>query len=89
MKEQLFLGKELQRSVAFGIDGVPETALDGGKHGDDPAYLMLANRVFDLLANLEFRHRKLLPESLMRFYLQNEFAIINSAGSEIFGSALL
>jgi hypothetical protein len=89
VKDQSLLGKKLQRAVAFRVNGVSETALNGGKHGDDLAYFMAANRVFDLLANRELRHRKLLPESLMRFYLQSKFTIVNSSGSRFFQPVLL
>ena len=53
VKDQFFLGKKLQRAVPFRVNGVPETAVDCWKHGDDLAYFMLANRVFNLLANRE------------------------------------
>jgi hypothetical protein len=53
VKHQLFFGKKLQRAVAFRVHCVPETALNGGKHGDDLATLVMANRVFDFLANCE------------------------------------
>jgi len=63
VNDKFFLGEKLQRTVSFGVDGVPEAAVNCRKHGDDHTHLMVVGCVIDLLANRKLRHRKPLPES--------------------------
>ena len=59
-QSQLLLGEELQRAVAFRVDGISEASVNRRKHGDNRARLVIVGHVFDLLANCKLRHRKLL-----------------------------
>jgi hypothetical protein len=68
MNNQLLLGEKLERAVPFHINGVCEVAVNGRKHGDDGATLMVVGCVIDLLANRKLRHRELLMEPSMRFF---------------------
>jgi hypothetical protein len=68
VNDQFFLGEKLERAVSFGVNGVPEAAVNGRKHGDDRTNLMVVGCVIDLLANRKLRHRKLLLESSVRLY---------------------
>jgi hypothetical protein len=63
VNDQFLLSKKLQRTVPFGINGVPEAAVNRRKHGDDRAHLMVVGRIIDLLANRKLRHRKLLSRN--------------------------
>jgi hypothetical protein len=57
---QSFFVEELERAVAFGVDGVSEVAFNCWKYRDDRAALMVVGCIVDLLANRKFRHRELL-----------------------------
>src|SRR6476661_3625603 len=57
---ELLLGEELQRAVAFRVDGISEASVYGRKHGDNRTRLVIVGHVFDLRANCKLRHRKLL-----------------------------
>jgi hypothetical protein len=63
MNDKICLGEKLERAVSFGVNGVPEAAVDRRKHRDHRTSLMIVGGVIDLLPNREFRHRKLLMES--------------------------
>jgi len=63
VNDQFLLSKKLQRTVPFGINGVPEAAVNRRKHGDDRAHLMVVGRIIDLLANRKLRHRELLSRN--------------------------
>jgi hypothetical protein len=67
--DQFFFGEKPERAVPFGVNGVPEAAVNCRKYGDHCTNLMVVGDVIDLLANRKFRHRKLLLESSMRLYL--------------------
>jgi hypothetical protein len=63
VNDQFFLGKKLERAVPFGVNGVPEAAVNCGKYGDDRTHLMIVGRIIDRLANRKLRHRELPLES--------------------------
>jgi hypothetical protein len=48
---QFFFVEELERTVAFGVDGVSEVAFNSWKYRDDRAALMVVGCIVDLLAN--------------------------------------
>jgi hypothetical protein len=64
VNDQFFLGKKLQRAVPFGVNGVPEAAVNCRKYGDDRTHLMIVGRIIDRLANRKLRHRE-LPSGIM------------------------
>jgi hypothetical protein len=57
---QFLFVEEIERTVAFGVDGVSEIAFDGRKYGNHYAALMVVGCIVDLLADRKFRHRELL-----------------------------
>jgi hypothetical protein len=57
---QLFFVEEIERAVAFGVDGVSEIAFNGWKYRNHDAAFMVVGCIVDLLANRKFRHRELL-----------------------------
>jgi hypothetical protein len=59
-KNQFFFVEEIERTVAFRVDGVSKIAFNGWKYGNDGAALMVVGCIVDLLANRKFRHRELL-----------------------------
>jgi len=78
VNDQFFLGEKLQRAVPFGVNGVPEAAVNCRKHGDDRAHLMVVGRIIDLLANRKLRHRELpQPESPVHYIAMNELTLLN------------
>src|SRR5258708_7484950 len=60
VKNQFFFAEEIERAVAFGVDGVSEIAFNGWKYGNHDAALVVVGCIVDLLANRKFRHRELL-----------------------------
>jgi hypothetical protein len=66
VNDQFFLGKKLERTVPFRVNGVSEATVNCGKHGDDRTHLMVVRRIIDLLANRKLRHRELPLESSLR-----------------------
>jgi hypothetical protein len=62
VNDQSFLGKKLERAISFHVNGVSKVAVNCWEHSDDRAALMIVGCIIDLLANREFRHRKLLLE---------------------------
>jgi hypothetical protein len=63
VNDQFFLGKKLERTVPFSVNGVPEAAVNCRKHGDDRTHLMIVGRIIDRLANRKLCHRELPLES--------------------------
>jgi hypothetical protein len=59
VNDQFFFGKKLERAVPFGVNGVPEAAVNCRKYGDDRTHLMIVGRIIDRLANRKLRHREL------------------------------
>jgi hypothetical protein len=49
VKNQLFFVEEIERAVAFGVDGVSEIAFNGWKYGNHYAALMVVGCIVDLL----------------------------------------
>jgi hypothetical protein len=47
VKNQLFFVEEIERAVAFGVDGVSEIAFNGWKYGNHHAALMAVGRIVD------------------------------------------
>ena len=52
---QFFFVEELERTIAFGVDGVSEAAFNSWKYRDDRAALMVVGCIVDPLANRKFR----------------------------------
>jgi hypothetical protein len=72
IESQFLLGEKLQCAVTIGVDSVPKASVNGRKHGNNRARLVIVSDVFDLLANRKLRHRKFLLESSMRLYLYKQ-----------------
>ncbi len=94
VNDQFFLGEKLQRAVPFGVNGVPEAAVNCRKHGDDRAHLMVVGRIIDLLANRKLRHRELPSRNHLSDYIaMNELTLLNyvvgSASFEILMTAVV
>jgi hypothetical protein len=71
MTDEFLFGEKLQRAVPFEVDGISEVAVNGWKHGDHRAALVVVCGVIDLLANRKLRHREILlelskPEAIIR-----------------------
>jgi hypothetical protein len=94
VNDQFLLSKKLQRAVPFGVNGVPEAAVNCRKHGDDRAHLMVVGRIIDFLANRKLRHRELPSRNHQRDYIaMNELTLLNyvvgSAFFEILTTAVV
>jgi hypothetical protein len=66
VNDQFFLGKKLERAISFHVNGVSKVAVNCWEHCDHGAALMIVGCIIDLLANYEFRHRK-LPFEFKKF----------------------
>jgi hypothetical protein len=64
VNDQFFLGKKLERTVSFRVNGIPEAAVNCWKHGDDRTHFMIVGRIIDRLANRKLCHRE-LPSGIM------------------------
>jgi hypothetical protein len=62
MDDEFFLGEELERALAFHVNGVSEVVIDCRKYGDDHPAFVVVGCVIDPLANCKLRHRELLLE---------------------------
>src|SRR5258706_4248619 len=62
VNDQYFLGEELECSVSFHVNGVPEAAVNCWKYCDDLAALVDVGCTIDNLANCKLRHQELLLE---------------------------
>jgi hypothetical protein len=71
MNDQLFLGEELERTISFHIDGIPEIALNYREYRDDHTARVIVSGFVDPVADCEFRHRKPLLESSTALSAQN------------------
>jgi hypothetical protein len=66
VNDQFFLGEKLERTVPFGVNGIPKAAVNCRKYGDDRTHLMIVGRIIDRLANRKLCHRELPLESWVR-----------------------
>src|SRR5258708_13026442 len=51
--DEFFLGENLERAVAFHVDGIPEVVVNCRKHGDHRSALVILARIITLLTHSE------------------------------------